>query len=188
MTQGHSQATVRQLARKVGVNSFLLMMGAAVIGTYVLEFFGLSLPAVQVGGGLVLVSSGWKLLQREDPGPEEAQAPDGERVLSRAFYPFTLPLTIGPGSISVALTLGATLPQRMAQKSLSPLLILGLTLGIAIMSFVVFWMYASAERVGKAIGPTATNVMLRLSSFILLCIGVQITWNGLIGLAGPHIK
>jgi len=188
MTQGHSQETVRQLARKVGVNSFLLMMGAAVIGTYVLEFFGLSLPAVQVGGGLVLVSSGWKLLQREDPEPEEAQALDGERVLSRAFYPFTLPLTIGPGSISVALTLGATLPQRMAQKSLSPLLILGLTLGIAVMSFIVFWMYASAERVGKAIGPTATNVVLRLSSFILLCIGVQITWNGLIGLAGPHIK
>ncbi len=139
MTQGHSRATVRQLARKIGVSSFVLMMGAALIGTYVLEFFGLSLHAVQVGGGLVLISGGWKLLQRERPGPrpDETEVLDRERILSRAFYPFTLPLTVGPGSISVALTLGATLPERMAQKSFSPLLILGLTLGIAIMSFIV---------------------------------------------------
>jgi multiple antibiotic resistance protein len=183
MTRNADAATRAVLARKVTVNSFVLLMASVLIGTYVLEFFGLSVPVVQVGGGLVVCSVAWDLLRGADVSKKSSTegVNDPEAVATEAFYPLTLPLTVGPGSISVAITIGANHPQTVRSflnASLSSLL------GVILICLSVYLCYRYAERLANFLGSTGTAVVVRLSAFILLCIGVQIMWNGIDALAG----
>ncbi len=179
LTEGQPHGARGILARQIAINGFLLLIGSIFIGTHILAFFGISLPVVQVGGGMVVLANGWTLLQRKD---EELIRDDKKREEScadlarQAFYPLTLPLTVGPGSISVAITVGANHPE--GQQSQWPLLVASV-IGPAIVALTIYLSYRFAENVARALGDTAMNVILRLSSFILLCIGVQILWNGL---------
>lgn len=180
LTQGYSTNERRLLARRVAINSFILLIASVVVGTHILSFFGISLPVVQVGGGLVVVSTGWAMLTRTDPGAsgdrgEMHQAASSEDILNKAFYPLTLPLTVGPGSISVAITLGAN-----QTRHIGPNLIALLTAVVAafLIAVTVYLCYGYADKLAAAIGRSGMNVILRLSAFFLVCIGVQILWNG----------
>ena len=110
------------LARGVAVNSFLLLLGSLFIGSHVLVFFGITLPVVRIAGGLVVAALGWKLLHEGDQGQDRNDA-DKHGSSIDAFYPLTMPLTVGPGSISVALTLGSQRPSTATD--ISQLAILG---------------------------------------------------------------
>src|SRR5262245_17842044 len=149
------------------------------VGAYVLDVFGLSIPSVQVAGGMVVCAFAWSLLNRPDsPGTASqiAESPVASDDLSqRAFYPLTLPLTVGPGSMSVALTLGANPEQGLRSKLVTAV---AHTVGILIVALAVYLCYRHADRIVNQLGPTGTGVVVRLSAFILLCIGVQIIWNG----------
>ncbi len=180
MTVGLTPRERARMARAVAMNSFLLLLASTLIGAYVLDFFGLSIPAVQVAGGAVVCAIAWSLLNSPASTPalagSEPQAMTAEALNQRAFYPLTMPLTVGPGSISVALTLGANSP-----RGLRPLVATSLahTVGILIVALCVYLCYRFADRILKWLGPTGMSVVVRLSAFILLCIGVQIGWNGL---------
>src|SRR5690348_6797428 len=177
MTQDYSAETRRALAWRVALNSLVLMVGSYFVGAHVLNFFGVSLPVVQVGGGLVVVSMGWGMLLEKDETYQTArknvQCSD---ALHSAFYPLTLPLTVGPGSISVAVTLGANSTRRYGfhVRIMLAALIAMVAVGISV------WIcYGLADQLARVIGKTGMIVIVRLSSFLLVCIGVQITWNGL---------
>jgi multiple antibiotic resistance protein len=172
----HYPATERaSLAWRVSVNAFILLLASVVTGTYVLEFFGLSVAVVQVGGGLVVSTLGWRLLQDASPVEVPSDAAAG-RTRNLAFYPLTMPLTVGPGSISVAITIGANHPDSVRSLLINgPATLIGVTLVAA----AVFVAYRYADALCRMIGETAMSVLLRLSAFILLCIGVQIVWNGI---------
>ena len=179
LTTGLSTENRSILARKIAVNGFVLLVVSVLIGTHILAFFGISLPIIQVGGGLVLVAGGWKLLNRPD---DEEKAPDASLkplkasyLSRRAFYPLTLPLTVGPGSISVAVAVGANRPPGSETYWGLPLAAL---LGCAVIAATIYFVYRFAEPIGRVLGDTAMSIFIRLSSFILLCIGVQIVWNG----------
>ena len=164
------------LAQKIAVNAFILLLGSLFIGAYVLDFFGLSVPIVQVGGGLVVCANAWDLLRAESATPNlPAATPSAIEIATRAFYPLTLPLTVGPGTISVAITIGAHHPQ-----SVRSLLVNGVadTLGALLIAATVFVCYRYADRLLRVLGETGTSVLVRLSAFIVLCIGVQIVWTG----------
>src|SRR5262245_59756257 len=106
LTRWSTSAQRREIARKIAVNGFLLLIVSLLIGTHILAFFGISLPVVQVGGGMVVIATAWSLLTRrddEDTPIESKRAASEADVSRRAFYPLTLPLTVGPGSISVAI-------------------------------------------------------------------------------------
>ncbi|MGH9477217.1 MAG: MarC family protein [Terriglobales bacterium] len=174
LTEGAPQRVRRALAMRVSVNGFLILVVSMLIGGKVLAFFGVSLPAVQVGGGLVLIAMGWNMLQAKE-GETHPAALSPVEVSTQAFYPLTLPLTVGPGSISVAVALGANTqrqlygwPAQWASAILGPLLI----------ALSILICYRSADRMEKLLGRTGMNVFLRLSAFIILCIGIQILWNG----------
>jgi len=180
LTQGYSTRERKLLARRVAINSFILLIASVVVGTHILSFFGISLPVVQVGGGLVVVSTGWAMLTRSDPGAtgdrgQMHQTVSAEDILSKAFYPLTLPLTVGPGSISIAITLGAN-----QTRHLEPNLIALLTAAVAalLIALSVYLCYGYADKLAAAIGRSGMNVILRLSAFFLVCVGVQIVWNG----------
>jgi multiple antibiotic resistance protein len=175
LTRGASAATRTLLARKIAMNGFVLLVSSMFVGRYILAFFGISLPVVQVAGGLVLTVTGWSLLSRP-PGEataERAVESTHREWLQQSFYPLTLPLTVGPGSLSVAVTLGADAAGRVA-----PVLIASL-LAAAFIALTIYLSYPWSERLERLLGESAINVFLRLSSFLLLCIGVQILANGI---------
>ena len=178
LTSGLSAQGRTSLARMVAVNGLILILVSIFIGTYILAFFGISLPVVQVGGGLIVISTGWTLLrQSNDKGNESGQRGCSEsNYASQAFYPLTLPLTVGPGSISVAIAVGAN---RVEGSQWRWSLIAGMLIGSALISASIYLSYRFAERIGRTLGDEAMNVIIRISSFILVCIGVQILWNGL---------
>jgi multiple antibiotic resistance protein len=180
LTTGLSPENRSILARKIAINGFALLMVSLLIGTHILAFFGISLPIVQVGGGLVIVAAGWKLLNRPDEDEKTRGASpkpvQGAYLSRRAFYPLTLPLTVGPGSISVAIAVGANRTPGAATHWALPV---AAFLGCAVIAAIIYVVYRFAEPIGRFLGDTAMSVVVRLSSFILLCIGVQIVWNGM---------
>jgi len=178
LTRDYPTAARRALARQVAVNSFLLLIVSFLVGTHILNFFGISIPMVQVGGGLVVISNGWAMLkQKEEPdrGREMQKKVNVEDIFRNAFYPLTLPLTVGPGSISVAITLGANLPHHLGANLLA---ILATLIGSALVAVSIFLCYGFADRLAAVVGESGMGIILRLSSFLLVCIGVQIMWNG----------
>ena len=189
LTRGVSEEGRARLARSIALNGLMLMVVSIFIGTHILGFFGISLPVVQVGGGLVVVSTGWALLRHadDDSGEDVKRACDEGTYMRQAFYPLTLPLTVGPGSISVAITVGANRPEG---SEWSWPLITGLLLGAIAIALSIYLSYRFAERLAEVLGEAAMNVVIRLSSFILMCIGVQIAWNGVSALLrtvfAPH--
>jgi multiple antibiotic resistance protein len=183
----------RSLARNIAINVIIFFAVVELIGSAVLNFFGISLPIVQISGGLVIASMGWSLLNQQDnrPNPEklqaEAQADELSSTLAeKSFYPLTFPLTVGPGSMVVTLTLSAQATQAKITNTL--IAHAGIFLAAIVMSILVYLSYANAPRITKTIAPTTAHGILRVIAFILLCIGVQIAWNGLRALLTPILQ
>jgi multiple antibiotic resistance protein len=167
------------LARKISTFSFLLLIGSLLFGAKILTFFGVTLYAVQIGGGLVVAATGWSLLNQTGAGATARSTTESD-ILANAFYPYTLPVTVGPGSISVAITLGANLPAELhAPSFLAPIVLIASFTGVLLICAVVYACYRYADAGERLLGPTGTSVLMRLLSFILLCIGVQIMANGI---------
>jgi multiple antibiotic resistance protein len=177
LTPDYTEPARRLLASRIALNSFLLIVASYFVGTHILAFFGISIPVVQVGGGLVVISTGWALLTQKDSDERDQiqKNMNPADILRRAFYPLTLPLTVGPGSISAAITLGANSPHHLNVSLLS---IVAAVVGAGLVALSVYLCYGFADRLAVVLGPNGMNVILRLTSFLLVCIGVQISWNG----------
>jgi multiple antibiotic resistance protein len=168
-----------KLVNRITVYSFFLLFVSMLCGGKVLSFFGISLYAVQIGGGIIVAVNGWQLLTK-DAQKVSASTPNPEEVLNQAFYPYTLPITVGPGSISVAVALGAHLPTQLHAKSfVSPEILAASILGTFITCLIVYICYRWSRSAALLLGKSGTTVLMRLSSFILFCIGVQILASGI---------
>jgi multiple antibiotic resistance protein len=174
------------LARRIAINTFLFLIVVDLIGSTVLRFFGISLPIVEVSGGLVIAAIAWSMLNQQstDPSPEKMQAATQMKtdqivvdLQQKTFYPFTFPITAGPGCIVVTLTLAANSPQRPISSNLFAHA--GLLIAIVVLCVSVYFCYAYAPRLAQKISPSTAHGIQRVIAFILLCIGVQIAWNGL---------
>jgi multiple antibiotic resistance protein len=175
------------LARRVAINGFALLLGSMVIGPWLLVFFGIDLPVVRIAGGLVVTALGWKLLTEEqwsDHG--EANVQPGVPRPVGSFYPLTLPLTVGPGSISVAITIGSRKPETEFVFPAVALHAVGAFLGVVAIALSIYIAYRFAGSLARVLGTTGLEVMVRLSAFILMCIGIQIIWNGWTALSLIH--
>jgi len=186
-TMGTSADVRKVLSWRIALNVFLILIVSMFVGSYILAFFGLSLPIVQVGGGLLIMSFGWKFLNQREEQAEvpTAQSWKPEELGTRAFYPLTLPLTVGPGGISVAITLGANTYEAGLYHAA---LVVAMATGVALVALSIYLCYRFAENIAHLLGRTGTSVLLRLSAFIALCIGVQIAWNGISALVRPFLK
>jgi multiple antibiotic resistance protein len=180
----------RKLARKIAMRTTLFLLTVELVGTALLEFFGISLPVVQVAVGLVLATIGWTLLNQAEPetSPDQAQVAEVsfESLQEKIFYPLTFPLTAGPGCIVVMLTLSA----QASMKGLLPeaMTHLGIFLAVLILSLMVFLCYGYAPKITEHISAQTAHGILRVIAFVLLCIGVQITWNGVAALLKTLLK
>lgn len=179
LTKSCADTERNRIALQIARNGFFLLLGSLLVGSHVLEFFGLTLPVVRIAGGLVVAALGWQILHAEDD-PDRQEAADIARPSAAppdAFYPLTMPLTVGPGSISVAVALGS---QRPISAYPGHLALLGAAAiaGLLAIAATVYVAYRFADRIISILGERGTNILVRLSAFILLCIGIQIIWNG----------
>jgi multiple antibiotic resistance protein len=180
-TVGSDDDLARRLARQVAINAWIVIVASILIGTYVLALFGISLPVVRIGGGLLVAATGWQMLHRSDEDEVHAKAAARTAVLShaevvrRSFFPITFPLTTGPGTIAASIALGAQMPS-------TPILYLAgaavAAAGAALVSLSLYWLFKNAAKVMDRLGDVGMLVMIRLMAFILLCIGIQIMWTG----------
>lgn len=176
-TADRSRADRHMLARRVGIYSFIVMMVSLVGGPFVLEAFGISYAALRIAGGIVLSLFAWELLgspeKRQTRKQEQAAGAERRPPDDVAFFPLTLPLTTGPGTIAVAVALGAG--HKLPGSS-------GFFLGVAVaalaMSALIGVMYWYADRISDVLGQTGSRTVTRLSAFLLFCIGVQLLING----------
>ena len=180
-TAGTNPLVVRRMARQIAINSWFILVGSMLVGIYVLDIFGISLPIVRVGGGLLVAASAWRMLnthQEDDVtvavARESHDLPDVE-IARRSFFPLTFPLTTGPGTIAAAIALGAHLPK-------SPLLYIRgafvAVLGAGLTVVVIYHCYRHAPGLLARLGEIGTMVMIRLFAFMLLCIGIEFIWTG----------
>jgi len=180
LTEGASAHTRAVLARRIARNMALLMIGSMLVGSYVLDLFGISLPIVRVGGGMIVAANAWRLLNADHVTSDSRQAlADSftpEHARTRAFYPLTFPISCGPGSIAAAITLGVTLHDPVLTMSLARFG--GGVFAVVGVGIVMFLAFRYATQILRPLGETGTLVFLRMSAFILLCLGVQIVWDG----------
>jgi multiple antibiotic resistance protein len=166
----------KELARRIALYSVALLTASLSVGAYVLSFFGISMPVLRVAGGIVIGMAGWKLLHASTGcAVEQDRGAQHDSLQSMAFYPFTLPFTIGPGSIAVAIALGTGSPRA----GLEPVHIAGVVAALALLCASIYVCVRFAAAMEKLLGETGTQVAMRLLAFILFCIGVQILWLGL---------
>ncbi len=172
------------MAGQVALNALVVMVGSLWAGSYVLAFFGITLAALHVAGGLVVAISGWHMLNSPEAHEEDKQeqAASAEGVDDVTLFPLTIPLTTGPGTISVAVALGAGHPRLFAGLGW---FFLGMTGAAVAMAAVIWVTYRSADQLVRMMGPTGSRTLTRIAAFLLLCIGVQILISGVEDVFGP---
>jgi small neutral amino acid transporter SnatA (MarC family) len=157
------------------------MVGSMLVGTYVLELFGITLPIVRVGGGLIVAASAWRLLNASHASDDRrttlAESYTPEQARRQAFYPLTFPISCGPGSIAAAITVGVALNDTRLSLSLARMG--GGVLALLTIGLLLYLAFRYAQQLLKPLGEAGSVIFLRLSAFILLCLGVQIVWDGL---------
>ena len=174
------------IARLVALYSLTVMTVALWAGSYVLAFFGISLSALRVAGGIVVALSAWRLLN--EPEYHEAQKQD-QAAPARgsediALFPLTIPFTTGPGTIAVAIALGSDHPEDTIDLVW---FFLGMTAATLALAGVIWIAYASSDRISRLMGPRGSRTVTRISAFLLLCIGVQILITGVQNVLGPML-
>jgi multiple antibiotic resistance protein len=180
--------SVRSLvARWVAIYAFCIVAVSLYVGAYVLSFFGVSIPVLRVAGGIVVAMSGWRMLNEPDateqrrsetPSPRSIDVPPSRL----AFYPLTMPLTTGPGTISVAISLGAGRPRGFHPATLE--FFVQTLAAVMLLALLVYAAYRHSARLASLMGATGTTIVVRLSAFLLFCIGIQVLWNGAAELLG----
>jgi len=181
LTTGTDPKTRKQLARRIALNAAALLIGSLLIGSHLLQFFGVSVPIVQAVGGFVLASMGWKMLNKQDSADDHdkstAAVSESSSLWSRVFYPFTFPITVGPGCVAVAITLSAH--SQKGDMIGTALAQTGDIIGIFAVSALVYLCFQYSAFVMRSLGESGTAVLMRLISFLVTCIGIQISWEGL---------
>lgn len=181
-TQEFSPRARAQVSRRVAFYAFCLVTASLYVGAYILSFLGISLPALQVAGGIVIALSGWGMLTSPDTAEQrrsEATSALSDHAITErvSFYPLTMPLTVGPGTISVAISVGANRPTGVSADAIA--FFVATVTAVAALSICIYLAYRHSARLAAAIGKTGTAIVVRLSAFLLFCIGIQIGWTGL---------
>lgn len=175
---GHYPKKVRrQIALLVAINCFCLMTGLLLLGGFVLKFFGISVPEVEVAGGLLLMYTAWGMLNSKELVNEQEEEDAEANKSQLAFFPLTMPITIGPGVWAMILSLDAKIATTEGWFAFFDRT--SAIIGIFIISLLILVCYRYAGVIFKYLGTIGTNVITKLSAFIIIALGLHVTWGGL---------
>ncbi|PKM96725.1 MAG: antibiotic resistance protein MarC [Elusimicrobia bacterium HGW-Elusimicrobia-3] len=181
MTSALPDEDRHHLAWLIGKYTFMLLFCVLVAGGWLLKIFGISVPVIRIAGGLLLFNTAWQMLNNEARFSQAEQEELKTKMTARAFFPMTMPVTAGPGSIAVTLTL---VPAGSLLNSYTWLKFAADAAGIALAALSVFFFYRYSENLLRRLGRAGAQTISKISAFILLAIGVQIIWDGIRGLLG----
>jgi len=181
LSQRFPDARRKQQARAAACYTAAVLLVSLFAGAVILTFFGISLPVLRIGGGLVVSRIGFTML---NPEPEarvsEADQEEARHMDDIAFTPIAMPLLSGPGSIAVTISM-ATEVDRTTEYT-------AIAVGIALVAIFSWVVLHYAGRVVKLFGVTGMNAMTRIMGLILVCIGIQFVSTGILeGLAGDRV-
>ena len=180
LTVGAAPGVRGILARRIAINSFIVLACSFLLGALILKFYGISIPILRVAGGFIVAVAGWRLLNEGSHKDRDMPADSVSRespLLAQAFYPLTLPLTTGPGSIAVVISIALS-RTTFANPKDEVLFVIASLAAIAVIVVTVWLCFAYADRLQKMLGQGGTDIAVRLSAFILFCLGLQILWSG----------
>jgi multiple antibiotic resistance protein len=171
----------KHAAKKVALYCMSICIVSALIGSWILKLFGISIPIVQLAGGIMICRMGWQLLLSDNQvkGEKETARPtrqpkDIDDIL---FYPIAFPMTTGAGTISVILTLAAHEDETDVLTHV--LNLTALFLAIILICALIYICYTYTSRLIHRLGPRGEQIVNRLSAFLVFCIGMQIAWAGI---------
>jgi multiple antibiotic resistance protein len=175
ITHGIPEKSRNLIALKIAFYTFYLLTSILLIGGWLLKLLGVSIEMVGIAGGILLFHTAWGMLNRDDRLTHTER--EEMKVMSgKVFFPLTMPMTAGPGSIAVTL---AMIPQGQFFAIASILQIIGLCIGICFASASVWVFYRFSGAFLSRLGKTAKATIGQISAFILLAIGVQLIWHSL---------
>jgi multiple antibiotic resistance protein len=186
---------LRSLSLRIAISNIIFLGVFELAGAAILNFFGISLPIVELSGGIVVAAMGWGVLNERSAGVDSRNKqeesgrtaePDTSHLEEGIFYPFTFPITSGPGTLVGLLTITAHISGKTLSKNIEAHA--GVFLAVVALSVLCYFCYAYAPKLTKVIPPSTSHGILRVIAFILLCIGIQIAWNGLSALLATVIK
>ncbi|MAO66563.1 MAG: stress protection protein MarC [Balneola sp.] len=173
MMEGHTDEEKTRTARKASTYMFFVLITFLLIGTYILSFFGISLPGIQIAGGLVIVRAGFSMLS-PDNGGRKLTRKDQQAAMEKedvSFSPLAMPLLSGPGSIAVVIGFGSE------AQGFTDYIVNGVAVFAAALS--AYLILRVAPKLVKYIGSSGMSVITRMMGFIVLAIGVQFVINGI---------
>jgi len=178
-------------AAKIALYCASLCLAVLFVGSWFFKLFGVSLPVVQLAGGLLICRMAWQLLSTSEGALDANASPLGQRpkgnVEGLLFYPIAFPMTTGAGAIAVLLTLSADAHAHLPQEStlvayLSNLA--ALVLAVLIICLAVYLSYAYTPSLIRRLGTVGGQIVNRLSAFLVFCVGLQIAASGIQHLLG----
>jgi len=182
-----SPAERRAASMKIAIYCFSICTMTLLVGTWLFKLFGISLPVVQVAGGILICRMGWQLLSsnQDEKDSKASASPESagrsyEKVEPLFFYPLSFPMTTGAGTISVLLTLSA---HGTSGDLATHFINLGaLFVAVLLMCVMIFSSYAFTPALLKRLGPSGEQIVNRLSAFLVFCVGIQIATGGITAL------
>ncbi len=173
LTEGDSDKEKARTARKASIYMFCVLIIFLLAGTYILSFFGISLPGIRIAGGLVIMRAGYAMLN-PDTGGRKLSSEDQEAAMEKedvSFSPLAMPLLSGPGSIAVVIGFGSQ------ASGLIDYIINGVA--VFLVALLAWGILRVAPWLNKMIGKSGMTVITRMMGFIALAIGVQFVINGI---------
>ena len=175
ITQGESRESKKRQARLAGIYMAIILLVSLLAGALILEFFGISLPALRIAGGLIVARIGFGMLNPEPdrrlPKRDQEESADKEDI---AFTPIALPLLSGPGSIAVTISMATSADHYFDYIPIG--------VGIVLVSILSWMVLRSASVVVGRLGRTGVNALTRIMGLLLVCIGVQFIGTGVVDL------
>jgi multiple antibiotic resistance protein len=175
MTEGDSEERRLEQLRKACFFMVAILVAFLIGGTFIMAFFGFSIPGLRIAGGMLVVGIGWNMLMGPGEGQREHANPEARAKADVSFSPLAMPMLSGPGSIAV--TLGFT---SLATRWWDYVAII---IGIVIVAFISYGVLRASTRVVRVIGVNGMNALTRIMGFLLVCIGVQFVVTGVVGVA-----
>lgn len=181
-TMGLSESERARVALRVAAYAFGVLLVSLFLGSQILNFFGITIPALRIAGGLVVAATGWSMLHAAPAatGAHAASSANFPTIQRMAFFPLTIPLTTGPGTIATAIAIGTARPADL--NGMFPSYIVSFVVACAVTG-TIYHAYRKSSAMARLFGEEGTSVVTRLSAFLLLCVGVQIIVNGVVEVA-----
>lgn len=181
-TMSLSEDERARVALRVAIYAFGVLLVSLFIGSQILNFFGISIPALRIAGGLVVAVSGWSMLHAPPPSHDThaASAANFTAIQKMAFFPLTIPLTTGPGTIATAIAIGTNRPGNLDELFSSSVAWFLIALAV---TTTIYHAYRRSSAMARLFGEEGTGIVTRLSAFLLLCVGVQIMITGIVEVA-----